>query len=120
MHSPPAVLSTGMLSDDLDLQTRHLGHLPLIRALIAKLGIDEVLNDLLPKDPRSRVSDADCVAAMILNILSGRCALYSMPEFFEHVDTEVVLGSNCPADALNDAGSRRPSTTCSIPARTSS
>ena len=91
-----------MLLDTLDLQTRHLGHLPLIRALISKLGVDAVLDDLLPKDPRNRVSDADCVAAMILNILSGRCALYSMPQFFEQVDTDVVLGSHCSADAFND------------------
>lgn len=92
-----------MLPDDLELRTRHLGHLPLIRALTTKLGVDAVLNERLPKDPRSRVSDADCVAAMILNILSGRCALYSMPEFFRHVDTDVVLGTSCPPDALNDA-----------------
>jgi transposase len=91
-----------MLTDDIDLQTRHLGYLPLIRALISKLGIDRVLDDILPKDPRSRVSDADCVAAMILNVLSGRCALYSMPAFFEQVDTDVVLGTRCSPDAFND------------------
>lgn len=92
-----------MLPEELDLYTAHLGHLPLVRALITKLGIDQTVDELLPKDPRSRVSDSQCVAAMILNILSGRCALYSMPEFFEHVDTAVVLGSDCPPDALNDA-----------------
>jgi len=103
MHAPTAVSSNGMLSDDLDLHTAHLGHLPLVRALITQLGIDEVLDELLPKDPRNRVSDAQCVAAMILNVLSGRCALYSMPQFFEHVDSAVILGSDCPPDALNDA-----------------
>lgn len=103
MHTSGAVPSGGMTSHDIDFETRHLGHLPLIRALITKLGIDQVVHDLLPKDPRSRVSDADCVAAMVLNVLSGRCALYSMPEFFEHTDTDIVLGSNCPADAFNDA-----------------
>ncbi|MCP3962754.1 MAG: IS1634 family transposase [bacterium] len=103
MRTSPAVRSAGILFDDIDLRTRHLGHLPLVRALIAKLGVDQAVNEVLPKDPRSRVSDADCVAAMILNILSGRCALYSMPEFFEHTDTDIVLGSHCPPDALNDA-----------------
>lgn len=103
MTAPPPVVSSPVLSEDLRLQTRHLGHLPLIRALIRKLGIDAVLDSLLPKDPRNRVSDADCVAAMVLNVLSGRCALYSMPEFFEHVDIEVVMGADRPADAFNDA-----------------
>jgi len=103
MHASVAVPSPGMLSDDLDLHTAHLGHLPLVRCLITQLGIDDVFDDLLPKDPRSRISDGQCVAAMILNILSGRCALYSMPQFFEQADTAVILGSDCPPDALNDA-----------------
>jgi len=103
VHAHPDVPSRSMLSDDLELHTAHLGHLPLIRALITKLGIDQTLDELLPKDHRNRVSDAQCVAAMILNILSGRCALYSMPQFFEHVYTAVVLGTDCPPDALNDA-----------------
>ena len=92
-----------MLTDDFDLSSRHLAHLPLIRALVKKLGIDDAVNELSPKDPRSRVSDADCVAAMIVNILSGRCALYSMPTLLEHVDTDIVFGSECPADAFNDS-----------------
>lgn len=89
--------------DDFDFRTAHLGHLPLIRGLVTKLGIDPVMNEMLPPDPRNRVSDADCVAAMILNILSGRCALYSVPEFLGQVDTDVVLGTGCPAEAFNDA-----------------
>lgn len=92
-----------MLIKDLQLSSRHLAHLPLIRALVKKLGIDDAVDELLPKDPRSRVSDADCVAAMIVNILSGRCALYSMPTLLEHVDTDVVFGTDCPADAFNDS-----------------
>lgn len=103
MTTSAAVPSGSVLPDDLDFQTRHVGHLPLIRALITKLGIDAVFDEALPKDPRSRVSDADCVAAMILNVLSGRCSLYQMQEYFKHVDTDLVFGSDIPADAFNDA-----------------
>ena len=103
MPSPAAVPSPSSMLDNLDFRTAHLGHFPLIRALITKLGIDRVLNEVLPQDPRSRVSDADCVAVMILNILSGRCALYAMPQYLAQIDTDVVLGSGCPADAFNDA-----------------
>lgn len=92
-----------MIPDDLDLVPRVLGHLPLQRALIRKLGIEAVLDEILPKDPRSRVSDADCIVAMVLNVLSGRCALYSMPQFFAATDHALVLGENVPLDALNDA-----------------
>ena len=92
-----------MLPDDLDLQPAQLAHLPLVRAVISQLGIDAVLHDRLPKDPRARVSDADCICVMILNILQGRVALYQMERFLDHVDTDIVLGTDCPADAFNDA-----------------
>jgi hypothetical protein len=91
-----------VLGDEIELVPRHLGHLPLVRALISRLGIDRVIDERLPADPRNRISDADCVVAMILNILSGRCALYAMPRFFHQIDTDVLLGQHCPPDALND------------------
>lgn len=97
-------MSSGAPSlDEVELETRHVGHFPVLRALIGQLRIDTAIEEALPKDPRNRVSDAQCIVAMVLNVLSGRCALYSMGEFFEHVDTEVVLGADCPPDALNDA-----------------
>ena len=101
---PPAEPQYSVIHDGLEIDTRMLGGLPLIRALIVKLGIDDVLNKLLPKDPRSRVSDTDCVVAMIANVLHGRCALYCMSEFFEHIDTAVLFGSDIDvsADAFND------------------
>ena len=103
MTTSTTVSSSSSVFDDLDFRTAHLGHFPLIRGLITKLGIDAVLGEVLPPDPRNRVSDADCVAAMILNVLSGRCALYAMPEFLAQLDTDVVLGTSCPAEAFNDA-----------------
>ncbi|MFT6159387.1 MAG: hypothetical protein ACJAZO_000940 [Myxococcota bacterium] len=54
---------------DFGLSSYHLAHLPLIRALVKKLGIDGAVNERSPKDPRSRVSDTGCVAAMIVNSL---------------------------------------------------
>ncbi len=67
-----------MLPDNIELQPVVLHHLPLIRAIIDRLGIYDVVSDLLPRDPRSEVSDADCVIVMIMNILMGRVALYRM------------------------------------------
>ena len=72
-----------------------------MRAIVRQLGIDEVVDEMLPMDPRSRVSDANCVVALLLNILSGRCALYATPERFEGIDTSVLFGSDVPVDALN-------------------
>lgn len=88
---------------DFQLHPKPLGHLPLVRRVIENLGIRDVFDRILPKDPRARVSDGDCVALMLLNILQGRVALYSMQDWLEQTDWEVVLGPDCPPDAFHDA-----------------
>ncbi len=75
-------------------KTFPVGHPPLIRAVASRLGILAVPEALLPKHPESRVSDAECVLAMMLNILSGRVALYAMEEWLAYTDS-----SRCGAAA---------------------
>jgi len=91
-----------MATDDVRTQGSSVGHLPLIRAVMDQLGIVEVVDRLCPKHEQSRVSDADCVAAMVLNILSGRTALYAMEEWLGSTDTELLVGEGCAPDAFND------------------
>lgn len=88
---------------DLDLDPKPVAHLPLVRAVIDQLHIRDVLDDLLPADPRSRVSDAECVTVMLLNLLEGRVALYNMEQWLARTDIELILGEGCPGDAFNDA-----------------
>jgi hypothetical protein len=47
--------------DDLQVNAQHLGPLPLAAAIIHQLGIVHVLDELLPKDPRSNITDSDCI-----------------------------------------------------------
>jgi transposase len=91
------------LPADLRVEARPVAHLPLIRHVIEQLQIPDVLDELLPRDPRSRVSDADCVTVMLLNILEGRVALYDMEKWLARTDPELLLGPDRPADAFNDA-----------------
>jgi transposase len=79
-----------------------LRHLPLIRHAIGAIGIDQVLSEQLPPDPRNRVTDADCVTLMIENVLHGRVALYNMNGWLQAVDTDVVLGEGCDPSAFTD------------------
>ena len=79
-----------------------VAHLPVVRAVIDQLGIREVLDDLLPANPRNRVSDADCVVLMLLNILEGRVALYNMEKWLARTDAELLFGRNCSSNAFND------------------
>jgi transposase len=70
--------------------------------VIDQLQIPAVLAELLPPDPRSKVSDAECVTVMLLNILQGRVALYDMESWVATTDVELLLGAGCPAEAFND------------------
>ena len=92
-----------MLPDNVEITAVPVGPLPLLSALIDRLGIRKVLDELLPKDPRAVVSDTDCVAVMILNIVFGRVALYRMDSWLSNVDLDVVLGEGCPSDGFHDA-----------------
>lgn len=86
-----------------DVEARPLGHLPLVTALADDLGVTEVLDELLPKDPRSNVSDGDCVLAMIHNILGGRTALYRMELWTQKLPVDVLIGPHCAPEDFNDA-----------------
>lgn len=96
-------MPTADLAADLELLPKPVGHLPLIRAVIEQLHIPAILDEMLPTDARCRVSDAECVTVMILNILEGRVALYDMQRWLARTDVELLLGVGCEADAFNDA-----------------
>ena len=97
--------SASQTSSDLDtLETAALpvGHLPLVAAAIRECGISEVFNSILPKHPLSEVSDAECLSVMILNILSGRTALWRMDQWLSGLDTELLLGARAEARFFHD------------------
>lgn len=77
-------------------------HLPLIRHAIDELGIRRAVDRLCPPDARHVVSDGDCVAVMVMNILHGRIALYDMGTWLGDTDVELLLGEGTPADAFHD------------------
>ena len=71
-------------------------------AVIDLLEIPNAVNEMLPIDPCARVSDAQCVKVMLLNILEGRIALYDMENWLARTDWGLLLGTDCPPDAFND------------------
>ena len=77
-------------------------HLPLIFHAIDCLGIRDVVNECCPRDPRNRVSNGDCVAVMIANIIHGRVALYEMDNWLGQTDVDLLLGKDTPAEAFHD------------------
>ena len=91
-----------MTISESDVSGVPVAHLPVIRALIDQLGIHDVLDQALPKHALSRVSDADCVVVMMLNVLCGRVALFRMDQWLGRTDAELLLGAGREADAFDD------------------
>ena len=81
----------------------HVGPYPLLRALIERLGLFQILHTRLPPHALSRVADADCLVVLIANLLAGRVALYNMNDWLSTFDATLLLGEGCPTDAFDDA-----------------
>jgi transposase len=75
-------------------------HLPIVRAYGEKLGLVELLNDLVESE--MDVEPGLFFLSMILDTLSGRSPLYRLEEFFENQDTELLLGKQIEAKSFND------------------
>ncbi len=91
-----------MSIDDLEIRSLPVGHLPVIRACLDKLGVFAALDEHLPRHALAHASDAECLAVMVLNILSGRVALWRMDQRFEHIDLELLLGEGVQAGWFHD------------------
>ena len=89
-----------MATPDLEVQGLPVAHLPVLRALIDELGIHAILDEILPQHVLSRVSDADCVMVMMLNVLCGRVALFRMDEWLSRTDVELLLGGGAGGGSL--------------------
>jgi len=75
-------------------------HLPIIRAYVEKLGVVELLNDLVESE--MDVEPGLMFLGMVLDTLSGRSPLYRLEEFFRNQDTELLLGKPIEAKRFND------------------
>ncbi len=74
--------------------------LPIAAAYARELGLMEEVDRLCPK--KEGVSVGRVVLALVLDTLLGRKPLYRLPETFEGLDTELLLGEQIPAPKLND------------------
>ena len=84
------------------LRVLPVAHLPLVRGVIDQLGLEEVIDAHLPKHVLAKVSDAECVKAMLLSILSGRQALWKQDQWLGKIDAELLLGEGVEAAAFHD------------------
>src|SRR5215470_8249780 len=82
------------------IEAYHVQHLPIVKAYADKIGVVEVINQLVLTE--MGIEPGTIVLGMILDTLSGRSPLYRLEEFFAHQDTALLLGQALAPDAFND------------------
>lgn len=81
----------------------HVGAAPLIRGLIDKLNITEIIDEQASKAAKqAKLSVGTRIKAMIIQILTDRKALYRMEEWYAEQDVELLVGPGVEAQDLND------------------
>src|SRR5215813_7058851 len=82
------------------IEAYQVQHLPIVKAYADKIGVVEVINQLVPT--AMGIDPGTIVLGMILDTLSGRSPLYRLEEFFAHQDTALLLGKTLPPQAFTD------------------
>src|SRR5438876_5415722 len=101
MHQTPSPLESGMGLVLPTIEAYQVQHLPIVKAYADKIGLVEVINQLVPTE--MAVDPGTIVLGMILDTCSGRSPLYRLEEFFTHQDTVLLLGKMVAPEAFNDA-----------------
>src|SRR5438876_12241229 len=100
MHQTPSPLESGMGLVLPTIEAYQVQHLPIVKAYADKIGLVEVINQLVPTE--MAVDPGTIVLGMILDTLSGRSPLYRLEEFFAHQDTALLLGKAVAPEVFND------------------
>src|SRR5437879_13586698 len=100
MHQTPSPLESGMGLVLPPIEAYQVQHLPLVKAYADKIGLVEVINQVVPTE--MDVDPGTIVLGMILDTLSGRSPLYRLEEFFTHPDTALLLGKAVAPEVCKD------------------
>ena len=89
-----AHIETGSMHAPTNYKTHILDHLGLVAGLCDELGIDQIIDSLIPQDFEQRtVSIGKAVKAMVINGLGfTQRALYLTPDFFRSKSVERLIG----------------------------
>jgi len=82
------------------IEAYQVQHLPIVKAYADKIGLVEVINQLVPTE--MAIDPGTVVLGLLLDTLSGRSPLYRLAEFFAHQDTALLLGNAVAPEAFDD------------------
>lgn len=87
------------LVDDSNVTIAHLG---IVSGIIDKLGIGDYIDRVMPKKRSHMVTHGQAIKALLLNCLGfTERRLYLMPEYFDDIATERLIGDGIEAKHLN-------------------
>ena len=85
------------------IQTHNLDHLGIIAGIIDDLELENIVDSMIPKHPREKISAGQIVKAIIINGLGFLSKpLYLFPQFFNDKPVEKLLGNGVKAEYIND------------------
>ena len=87
----------------LEVTHRIVGGLPVVNAVLGRLGVDELLSRYLPEpDPRVGLAPARVLGVLIRNLVVGREPLYGLAAWAERYEPDLVGLAPGEAVLLND------------------
>lgn len=79
-----------------------IGHLGIVAGIIDQLAIPDYISKAIPKSRHHTVNHGDAVKALLLNGLGyNERRLYLMPEYFDDIATERLIGEGIKPEHLN-------------------
>ena len=97
-----ATIDATMGSGGFELSSHAVGAMPVINALLARVGIDEILDTAVRADPRAKMAPSSALGVVLRNLIAARSPLYALGEWARSYDPAVLgLSPHEPA-LLND------------------
>ena len=91
-----------MGSEGFELSSHAVGAMPVINALLARVGIDDALEVAVRSDPRAKMPASRALGVVLRNLIAARSPLYALGEWVSSYDPTVLgLSPHEPA-LLND------------------
>lgn len=83
--------------------SKKIDHLGLVAGMCNEIDLTQMVDRIIPADPRAELSVGECLKLMIINAMgfAGR-ALYLEAEFFSNRSIQRLLGRNVSAEKITD------------------
>jgi transposase len=100
---PPSAPGTWIDPDQLSVHQTRTGALPVVGALLARLGFDELMASALPDpDARCGLEPAKAIGVLVRNLALGRFPLYGLDEWAQGYEPSLLGLAGAEGAALND------------------